>query len=223
MRCASPPDKRLGAAVQREVVQAHVHQETQAVGHLLRLAQPRPRPADRRPRHHPHGPGDAGRRGRLRAPAGAPRQPGGLPAGAAARGARVRRHHGRGARGSRGDLAGHDGPGRGPLRRSVQSGCRSGSRGALGRRGKSGHRRARVPGNARTGKPDGKRNREQTAPASSDTEARVKRWCKRPPAPAETRAARQAPPGATPSGAMTRPAELQVGGMSRPATTGPDG
>ena len=31
------------------------------------------------------------------------------------------------------------------------------------RRGKSGHHRARVPGNARTGKPDGKRNREQTA------------------------------------------------------------
>jgi hypothetical protein len=56
-----------------------------------------------------------------------------------------------------------------------------------------------------------------------DVAARVKRWCKRPPAPAETRAARQAPPGATPNGAMTRPAELQVGGMSRPATAGVDG
>ena len=38
---------------------------------------------------------------------------------------------------------------------AVVSGCRSGSRDALGRRGKSGHRRARVPGNSRTGKPDG--------------------------------------------------------------------
>ena len=40
----------------------------------------------------------------------------------------------------------------------------------------------------------------------------MKRWCKRPPASPETGAARQAPPGATPIGAMTRPAELQVGG-----------
>ena len=50
-----------------------------------------------------------------------------------------------------------------PARATVDCSRRSGSRDALGRRGKSGHRRARVPGNARTGKPDGKRNREQTA------------------------------------------------------------
>ena len=56
-----------------------------------------------------------------------------------------------------------------------------------------------------------------------NAEARVKRWCKRPPASPVTGAARQAPPGATPIGAMTRPAELQVGGTSRPATAGPDG
>ncbi|GHF36515.1 hypothetical protein GCM10017056_05450 [Seohaeicola zhoushanensis] len=31
-------------------------------------------------------------------------------------------------------------------------------------RGKSGLRKATVPGNARAGKPDGKRHREQTAP-----------------------------------------------------------
>jgi len=47
----------------------------------------------------------------------------------------------------------------------------------------------------------------------------VKRWCKRPPASPETGAARQAPPGATPIGAMTRPAELQVGG-NEPAGDG---
>ena len=47
----------------------------------------------------------------------------------------------------------------------------------------------------------------------------MKRWCKRPPASPETGAARQAPPGATPIGAMTRPAELQVGG-SEPAGDG---
>jgi hypothetical protein len=47
----------------------------------------------------------------------------------------------------------------------------------------------------------------------------VKRWCKRPPASPETGTARQAPPGATPIGAMTRPAELQVGG-NEPAGDG---
>ena len=47
----------------------------------------------------------------------------------------------------------------------------------------------------------------------------MKRWCKRPPASPETGSARQAPPGATPIGAMTRPAELQVGG-NEPAGDG---
>src|SRR3977135_4275501 len=54
-----------------------------------------------------------------------------------------------------------------------------------------------------------------------NAEARVKRWCKRPPASPETGAARQAPPGATPIGAMTRPAELQVGGNEPAGGGGP--
>ena len=46
-------------------------------------------------------------------------------------------------------------------------------------RGKSGLLEAMVPGNARAGKPDGERHREQTAAAS--TAVRVKRWSKSPP------------------------------------------
>ncbi len=47
------------------------------------------------------------------------------------------------------------------------------------RRGKSGLHGATVPGNARPGKPEGKRHREETAPVSA--EVRVKRWGKSPP------------------------------------------
>ena len=46
-------------------------------------------------------------------------------------------------------------------------------------RGKSGLLEAMVPGNARAGKPDGKRHREQTAVVSATV--RVKRWSKSPP------------------------------------------
>ena len=52
---------------------------------------------------------------------------------------------------------------------------------AAGRRlrGKSGLHKATVPGNARPGKPEGKRHRKHTAPAG----VRVKRWGKSPPRP----------------------------------------
>lgn len=51
--------------------------------------------------------------------------------------------------------------------------------GQPGARGKSGLHEATVPGNARAGKPDGKRHRKQTAPVSAGV--RVKRWGKSPP------------------------------------------
>ncbi len=35
MRCASPPDSDVGAAIQREVVEAHVDQEAQAIADFL--------------------------------------------------------------------------------------------------------------------------------------------------------------------------------------------
>ena len=53
----------------------------------------------------------------------------------------------------------------------------------------------RVLGNAQAGKPDGKCHREQTADGLR-AQARVKRWCKRPPASQETALARQTPLGA---------------------------
>ena len=46
-------------------------------------------------------------------------------------------------------------------------------------RGKSGLHEDRVPGNARPGQPEGKRHREETAPAQAG--AMVKRWGKSPP------------------------------------------
>ena len=48
-----------------------------------------------------------------------------------------------------------------------------------GRRGKSGLHKTTVPGNARPGKPEGKRHRKQTAPERSVV--KVKRWGKSPP------------------------------------------
>jgi len=53
-------------------------------------------------------------------------------------------------------------------------------RGGQPPRGKSGLHEAAVPGNARAGKPDGKRHREQSA---AQVAARVKRWSKSPPRP----------------------------------------
>ena len=100
---------------------------------------------------------------RLPASDGADRKPGGVPAGAATNAAHVRkRERVRGPVAHR-PLGRVDGGPQVAAAGTVDSECRSGSRDALGRRGKSGHRRARVPGNSRTGKPDGKRNREQTA------------------------------------------------------------
>jgi hypothetical protein len=46
-------------------------------------------------------------------------------------------------------------------------------------RGKSGLHEERVPGNARPGQPEGKRHREETAPAQAGV--MVKRWSKSPP------------------------------------------
>lgn len=48
-----------------------------------------------------------------------------------------------------------------------------------GCRGKSGLHKTTVPGNARPGKPEGKRHRKQTAPERSVV--KVKRWGKSPP------------------------------------------
>jgi len=50
--------------------------------------------------------------------------------------------------------------------------------GCLSLRGKSGLHKAMVPGNARPGKPEGKRHRKQTAAHAA---VRVKRWGKSPP------------------------------------------
>ena len=35
MRCASPPESDLGAAIEREVVEPHVDEEAQSLGHVL--------------------------------------------------------------------------------------------------------------------------------------------------------------------------------------------
>ena len=128
-----------------------------------RLAEPHARPRRRRCRDALHAPGDAGRAGRLPAAGVAACKRGDLPARASAVPLTFANVTPAGAL-LRADLW-HEltADEAAPARATVDSCGRSGSRDALGRRGKSGHRRARVPGNARTGKPDGKRNREQTA------------------------------------------------------------
>ncbi len=84
-----------------------------------------------------------------------------------------------------------------------------------------------VLGNSQTGKPDGKRNREQTADGvergnPDGPQVRVKRWCKRPPASRAIAMARQASPGARPSRGRTARPMSRVGRSSRSAMTGPD-
>ena len=76
-------------------------------------------------------------------------------------------------------------------------------------------------GNTQAGRPDGKCNREQTADGLR-AQARVKRWCKRPPASRATGAARQTPPGARPSRDRAARPMSRVGRSSPPVTAGPD-
>lgn len=82
-------------------------------------------------------------------------------------------------------------------------GCRAEGRMTAGpwSRGKSGLPEARVPGNARRGQPQGKRHREETAPARRGDGEKVGQ---EPTAGLATGPARQAPPGAMPNRGLAR-------------------
>ena len=95
------------------------------------------------------------------------------------------------------------------------------------RGGKSGLRRAGCWITSRRGNPT-ESAAESRPPMGLGQEpgqqARVKRWCKRPPASWETTAARQTPPGARPSRDADGPSiESRVGRTSVTATSRPDG
>ena len=97
-------------------------------------------------------------------------------------------------------------------------------------RGKSGLHEARVPGNARRGQPQGKRHREETAPACRGDGETVGQ---EPTADLATGTARQAPPGAMPNRGLARgrsgnryrrrdasAREARVGSWTPPVTAG---
>jgi hypothetical protein len=87
---------------------------------------------------------------------------------------------------------------------------------------------SKVPGNTRAGEPAERATEKDRlgvefsaarygeATWCFDSRVRVKRWCKRPPAPAAMSAARQPPPGARPSRSDT----LWVGSGSLPLSSG---